>query len=109
VLELMTGWRGQGKGLRALARELNRLNIRTPGGSEWYAYTVGAAPSGGDPVSAVTLTRSVPARNMHCYHRLDVQRDLFGQWCCIPRMGRIGSAASEALGAFDQQAARAMS
>jgi len=42
VLDLMTGWRTQGKGLRAIARELNRLNIRTPRGCTWYACTVKA-------------------------------------------------------------------
>jgi DNA invertase Pin-like site-specific DNA recombinase len=42
VLDLMTGWKAQGKGLRETARELNRLNIRTPRGSQWYACTVKA-------------------------------------------------------------------
>jgi DNA invertase Pin-like site-specific DNA recombinase len=42
VLELITGWKAKGKGLRAIARELNRLNIRTPRGAQWYACTVKA-------------------------------------------------------------------
>ena len=42
VLELMITWRGQGKGLREIARELNRHNIRTPRGCQWYACTVRA-------------------------------------------------------------------
>ena len=42
VLDLMTGWRNQGKGLREIARELNRLSIRTPRGAVWYACTVKA-------------------------------------------------------------------
>jgi DNA invertase Pin-like site-specific DNA recombinase len=42
VLDLMAGWEAQGKGLRAIARELNRLNIRTPRGAQWYACTVRA-------------------------------------------------------------------
>jgi DNA invertase Pin-like site-specific DNA recombinase len=42
VLELMTTWRAQGKGLCETARELNRLNIRTPRGNHWYACTVKA-------------------------------------------------------------------
>jgi DNA invertase Pin-like site-specific DNA recombinase len=42
VLELITGWKEQGKGLREIARELNRLNIRTPRGAHWYACTVKA-------------------------------------------------------------------
>jgi DNA invertase Pin-like site-specific DNA recombinase len=40
VLSLITGWKAQGKGLREIARELNRLNIRTPRGKEWYASSV---------------------------------------------------------------------
>jgi DNA invertase Pin-like site-specific DNA recombinase len=40
VLKLMADWRGQGKGLREIARELNRLGLRTPRGSLWYAKTV---------------------------------------------------------------------
>jgi DNA invertase Pin-like site-specific DNA recombinase len=42
ILDLITGWQAQGKGLRETARELNRLNIRTPRGCEWYASTVRA-------------------------------------------------------------------
>jgi DNA invertase Pin-like site-specific DNA recombinase len=42
VLDLITSWRTQGKGLRETARELNRLNIHTPRGAEWYACTVRA-------------------------------------------------------------------
>ena len=42
ILDLMTGWQAQGKGLRAIARELNRLNIRTPRDCQWYACTVKA-------------------------------------------------------------------
>jgi DNA invertase Pin-like site-specific DNA recombinase len=37
VLKLMTEWRGQGRSLREITRELNRLNIRTPQGNQWYA------------------------------------------------------------------------
>jgi DNA invertase Pin-like site-specific DNA recombinase len=40
VLKLMTEWKGQGRGLRDITRELNRLNIRTPQGNQWYASTV---------------------------------------------------------------------
>jgi DNA invertase Pin-like site-specific DNA recombinase len=42
VLDLISTWRAQGKGLRETARELNRLNIRTPRGCKWYACTVKA-------------------------------------------------------------------
>jgi DNA invertase Pin-like site-specific DNA recombinase len=40
VQALMTEWRGQGKTLRAIARDLNRLNIRPARGREWYASSV---------------------------------------------------------------------
>jgi predicted DNA-binding WGR domain protein len=43
-------------------------------------------------MNAVILTRIEPARNMRRYYRLDVQPDLFGQWCCIREWGRIGAA-----------------
>ena len=40
--------------------------------------------------SAIILHRMDPARNMRRFYRLDVQPDLFGQWCfclTIPRGG----------------------
>jgi DNA invertase Pin-like site-specific DNA recombinase len=40
VLQLMTDWKEQGKGLRQIARDLNRLHIRPPRGREWYATSV---------------------------------------------------------------------
>jgi DNA invertase Pin-like site-specific DNA recombinase len=40
VVNLMTGWRGQEWTLRRIAEELNRLNIRSPRGSQWYASSV---------------------------------------------------------------------
>jgi DNA invertase Pin-like site-specific DNA recombinase len=40
VLQLMTEWRQQGKGLRQIARDLNRLQIRPPRGRAWYATSV---------------------------------------------------------------------
>lgn len=40
VLTLMTEWRGQGKTLRAIANDLNRLNIRPVRGRQWYASSV---------------------------------------------------------------------
>jgi DNA invertase Pin-like site-specific DNA recombinase len=42
IRDLVSGWRAQGMGLRKMARELNRLNIRTPRGCQWYACTVRA-------------------------------------------------------------------
>ena len=41
-------------------------------------------------MSAVMLTRIDRAHNMARYYRLDVQPDLFGQWCFIREWGRIG-------------------
>jgi DNA invertase Pin-like site-specific DNA recombinase len=42
VLDLVADWRARGKGLREIARELNRMGIRTPRGCQWYACTVKA-------------------------------------------------------------------
>lgn len=42
----MTDWKRHGGGLRAITRELNRLNIRTLHGNQWYASTVSAQLSG---------------------------------------------------------------
>jgi predicted DNA-binding WGR domain protein len=43
-------------------------------------------------MTALTLRRSDPVRNLHRYYRLDVQPDLFGEWCFIREWGRIGQA-----------------
>jgi DNA invertase Pin-like site-specific DNA recombinase len=40
VLTLITEWKAQGKGLRQIARDLNRLQIRPPRGRAWYATSV---------------------------------------------------------------------
>lgn len=40
VLKLIADWRGQGKTLRAIADDLNRLQIGTPRGKQWYASSV---------------------------------------------------------------------
>jgi predicted DNA-binding WGR domain protein len=42
-------------------------------------------------MTAIILHRIDPAKNMRRFYRLDVQRDLFGQWCLIREWGRIGS------------------
>ena len=34
-------------------------------------------------MTAVILYRSDSARNMHRYYRIEVQPDLFGQWCLM--------------------------
>jgi predicted DNA-binding WGR domain protein len=41
-------------------------------------------------MSALTLTRCDPSRNMARFYRLDVQPDLFGQWTLWREWGRIG-------------------
>ena len=43
-------------------------------------------------MSTVTLIRRDAMRNMHRYYRLDVQPDLFGEWCVIREWGRVGQA-----------------
>jgi predicted DNA-binding WGR domain protein len=34
-------------------------------------------------MSAIILYRTNQARNMHRFYRLDVQPDLFGEWCLM--------------------------
>lgn len=43
VLNIMHSFEGQGMSFRAIARELNRLNVRTGRGCEWFGVTVKAA------------------------------------------------------------------
>jgi predicted DNA-binding WGR domain protein len=43
-------------------------------------------------MNAIILHRTDPAKNMRRFFRLDVQPDLFGQWCFIREWGRIGHA-----------------
>jgi predicted DNA-binding WGR domain protein len=43
-------------------------------------------------MTAITLHRTDPAKNLHRYYRLDVQPDLFGAWCFIREWGREGRA-----------------
>jgi hypothetical protein len=40
LVSLISGLAGQGLSLREIARRLNRLNLRTARGKEWYAATV---------------------------------------------------------------------
>jgi predicted DNA-binding WGR domain protein len=67
-------------------------------------------------MTAITLTRIDPARNMQRFYRIDVQPDLFGDWCFIREWGRIGRAGqvrevpyptpSEAQAALERQRRR---
>jgi predicted DNA-binding WGR domain protein len=43
-------------------------------------------------MSAIILHRTDSAKHMRRFYRLDVQPDLFGQWCFIREWGRIGRA-----------------
>jgi predicted DNA-binding WGR domain protein len=43
-------------------------------------------------MSAIILHRIDAVTNMRRFYRLDVQPDLFGQWCFIREWGRIGRA-----------------
>lgn len=43
-----------------------------------------------DDAKETTVARSDPGCNMHRYYRLDMQPDLFGQWCFIRKWGRAG-------------------
>ena len=40
IMDLMRGWRGQGKTLRTIADGLNRLNVTPARGRQWYASSV---------------------------------------------------------------------
>ena len=42
-------------------------------------------------MNAVILYRIDATKRMHRFYRLDVQPDLFGQWCLMREWGRIGS------------------
>ena len=41
-------------------------------------------------MTAVTFTRIDQARRMARFYVLDVQPDLFGEWCFVREWGRIG-------------------
>ena len=43
-------------------------------------------------MTAITLTRRDQAKNRYRFHRLDVQRDLFGSWSFIREWGRWAEA-----------------
>jgi predicted DNA-binding WGR domain protein len=59
-------------------------------------------------MTALTLTRQDPERNMARYYRLDVQPDLFGGWALWREWGRIGRAGTVRRDPFaDQRAAEA--
>jgi predicted DNA-binding WGR domain protein len=51
-------------------------------------------------MTAVILYRIDASKHMHRFYRLDVQPDLFGQWCVMREWGRIGSAGQARSVAF---------
>lgn len=46
-------------------------------------------------MTATVLYRIDQAKRMHRFYRLDIQPDLFGQWCFIREWGRIGTTGRE--------------
>jgi predicted DNA-binding WGR domain protein len=64
-------------------------------------------------MTAIVLYRIDASKRMHRFYRLDVQPDLFGQWCLMREWGRIGTtgrersipflSSEEAQAALDQQ------
>jgi predicted DNA-binding WGR domain protein len=46
-------------------------------------------------MSATVLYRIDDGKCMYRFYRLDVQTDLFGQWCLMREWGRIGSTGQE--------------
>jgi predicted DNA-binding WGR domain protein len=42
-------------------------------------------------MNTIVLYRIYAAKHIYNFYRLDVQPDLFGQWCLMREWGRIGS------------------
>jgi predicted DNA-binding WGR domain protein len=53
-----------------------------------------------EAMTAILLHRVDPAKNMRRLYRLDVQRDLFGQWCLVREWGRIGRGGRVRMAAY---------
>jgi predicted DNA-binding WGR domain protein len=51
-------------------------------------------------MTTTLLYRIDPAKRMHRFYRLDVQPDLFGQWCLMREWGRIGSSGRTSSASF---------
>jgi DNA invertase Pin-like site-specific DNA recombinase len=53
LVSLVTGLAGQGLSLREIARRLNRLNLRTLRGKEWYSSTIAKVLAAAQPEDAL--------------------------------------------------------
>jgi predicted DNA-binding WGR domain protein len=51
-------------------------------------------------MTAITLYRVDPARNMRRYYRLDIQPDMFGFWLFVRQWGRTGYSGQTRIAAF---------
>src|SRR5262249_47269749 len=61
-------------------------------------------PAEGDPMSAVTLKRTDPERNVCRFYLLAVQPELFGDWSLVREWGRIGRAGQVRIISYPTQA-----
>lgn len=43
-------------------------------------------------MTAIVLYHVDASKRMHRYYRMEIQRDLFGEWCLMREWGRIGRA-----------------
>jgi predicted DNA-binding WGR domain protein len=61
-------------------------------------------------MTVTVLYRIDPAKRMHRFYRLDVQPDLFEQWCLMREWGRVGTTGQERSISFPtpQQAQEAL-
>ncbi len=55
-------------------------------------------------MNAVRLRRIDPARNMHCFYRLDVQQELFDGVLLMKEWGRIGARGRMVAEPYDSEA-----
>lgn len=52
----------------------------------------------------IVLRRVDPGRNMARFYRMDIQADLFGEWCFVREWGRIGQAGQTRQAVYPSQA-----
>jgi predicted DNA-binding WGR domain protein len=56
-------------------------------------------------MSEAVVRRMDPGRNMARFYRMDIQADLFGEWCFVREWGRIGQAGQTRQAVYPSQAA----